>query len=314
MISDYSGATDFYQRAANFARNYYTSKHHPRLATCFAYLAQVQLKLNNWAEAAGYIEESLYMRLKHLPEDHPDVAYSEHAKGSLMTVLGKYSDAQVYIERSLVTRRVVLGARHPDVAESLASLGRVEIGLGRPKEAKEHMVMSMDIYREALGQLESDDSDEPSIMAQGENALQPHPVIADVTLQLGLVYLDVGSPLTGLVLIEKGRDALETVFATLGEIVNDGEGGNATLYNNTENHPDRSMALLHVARGNLEMGYYDEAIRECKQAGRALTTIYGQDCTAVARAIWLLADINSAKGLSRLALVQYSHATSDFHP
>ena len=244
MISDYSGATDFYQRAANFARNYYTSKHHPRLATCFAYLAQVQLKLNNWAEAAGYIEESLYMRLKHLPEDHPDVAYSEHAKGSLMTVLGKYSDAQVYIERSLVTRRVVLGARHPDVAESFASLGRVEIGLGRPKEAKEHMVMSMDIYREALGQLESDDSDEPSIMAQGENALQPHPVIADVTLQLGLVYLDVGSPLTGLVLIEKGRDALETVFATLGEIVNDGEGGNATLYNNTENHLDRSMACF----------------------------------------------------------------------
>ena len=48
----------------------------------------------------------------------------------------------------------------------------------------------------------------------------------------------------------------------------------------------------------------------CQQVGKALTSMYGADSAAVARAIWLLADINSAKGLSREALLQYSHATS----
>ena len=205
MIADYSGATAFYQKAANFALNLYSSKHHPRLASCFGFLAQVQLKLGKWAEAAGYIEESLYMRLKHLPEDHPDVASSEHAKGSLMVALGKYSDAQVYIERSLVTRRVVLGARHADVAESLIALSRVKSDLGRPKEAREHLMMSMDIYREALGHLESHDRGEVSVLAEGENALQPHPVIALVTLHLGVNLVEVGSPLAGLELLEKGK-------------------------------------------------------------------------------------------------------------
>ena len=49
------------------------------------------------------------------------------------------------------------------------------------------------------------------------------------------------------------------MYATLGEVVDDGEGGKSDLYTGTEAHPDRSMALLEVARGYLAMGYLNDA-------------------------------------------------------
>lgn len=299
-------AQSFYQEGLDRALALYT-QHHPVVARCMGYLGQAAVEQGKWADASAYIEESLYVRLKTLPDDHPDVSASESAKGELLATLGKYDDALIITERALVSQRVTLGQRHPDVAHSLAVMAAISRGKGQPKEALGSLQLSLDIYRECLGHLESHDGGDAGVAAEGENALTPNLTIIEACVRLGLNAIDRGCPLEAVNLLEKARNDREVVHAVLGEIEDDGEGGMAVLYA-MEEHPRMSSGHLALGRAYSAMAMNADAAATITEAGAALVKIFGEKSAAAGEAILALAEVNSAKGLTREALVQYSHA------
>jgi tetratricopeptide (TPR) repeat protein len=299
-------AQSFFQNGLDRALRLY-NKQHPRVAQCMYWLAESQIDLGKWAEAASYIEEGLYIRSKHLPDEHPDIAASERAKASLLVTLGSYEDALVFAERALVNQRTLLGQRHPEVAATLAVLAEVSLAKGQPKQARDHLQLSLDVYRECLGHLESHDSGDAGIAAEGENALMPNITIVEANQRLGEALLAQGNPLQAVAVMEKVRSDREVVYAQLAEIQDDGEEGKEEVYTVVD-HPRALLAMLSLGRVYLALAMLSDAHTTITEAGAALVKLFGEKSAAAGEAVWALADVSCAHGMHRDAQVQYSHA------
>jgi CHAT domain-containing protein/tetratricopeptide (TPR) repeat protein len=121
-----------------------------RLAEALSRLAELHELRREWERALERRREVLAIRRKSLPNDHPDIAESQHNVGLAQWYLGENSEAKSSYQEALAIRRKVLPKDHPDSAQTLHNLGLVLDALGELKLAKESYQEALAIRRKAL--------------------------------------------------------------------------------------------------------------------------------------------------------------------
>eukprot|EP00605_Chrysophyceae_sp_TOSAG23-4_P001580 GSChrysophyteH1.ASY1.ANO1.1735.1 assembled CDS len=312
---DYSGAREVYSRCLDIAVTKF-GKSHATVVYVMHKIGQVEFLSGNLAVSSAYVEEALYRRLKTFKDDHPDVAATEQLKGHMLCDLGRYDEAAVFCERAMVSQRISLGPRHPAVARSLHGMARAFILKGLPLQAEEYCQHALDINREAFGRLEDKNpmgaATREMHMAEGENAVKPHPVVSASLTALGENYVAQGLLMKGQLLLEQALGEQEMIFASLREV----EGENAD--NEAEDfsvvyHPHIATAQRELARVNMLQYNIKDANKLISQAGSAFNHICGDDSLFTAACLMIAGDISHAQGLYRDAQIQYSRAAVIFN-
>lgn len=95
----------------------------PLLIEANCMLAQDLTSMSRLDEAQKVLERNLPLALKHLGEDHANVAQCYNNLGYILGVKGDYQSQQDYHARSLAIRKRVLGENHPKVAQTMSLMG-----------------------------------------------------------------------------------------------------------------------------------------------------------------------------------------------
>jgi eukaryotic-like serine/threonine-protein kinase len=120
------------------------------LALSLAVLGRTAQRQGELILAQEVLEEALDLQMRHLGDEHPDVARTLHLLASRRPVEDLATSAALH-GRALEIRTTALGSHHPLTVESLRTLGRVERLRGRRHQAEAHLVRAVEILRESLG-------------------------------------------------------------------------------------------------------------------------------------------------------------------
>jgi tetratricopeptide (TPR) repeat protein/CHAT domain-containing protein len=179
-----------------------------------------------YAKAVAKARETLALRRKALPKDHPDLAQSLHSLGALLRDMGKNDEARKHLEEALALRRKILPKDHPDLAYSLNNLGVLLRDMGRRDEARQNYEEALAIQRQALP--------------------KDHPVTASSLNNLGMLLSAMGRH-------DEARQHLEEALALRRKIL-------------PKDHPDLANSLNNLGVLLKERGRYDEARKHYEEA------------------------------------------------
>lgn len=202
-------------------------------------------------KAAPLLKESLELQRKHLPDDHPDIAFTLNALGSVYWSVDKDLLAEPYLYESLEMRKRLHGDNHPDVFTSLNNYALVLKDLGRLDEAE-------NIYRENL---------------EARKAYYG-PIHSKVTYSLNnLAFL----------LAERGKiDEAEHYYR---------EGLDAVRVLQGEDHSDVAIYLNNLGDLLQKQGKLDEAEEMIRESIRIRESVYGENHSNVSRSLNVLAGV-----------------------
>ncbi|MBX9679148.1 MAG: serine/threonine-protein kinase [Gemmataceae bacterium] len=97
--------------------------------------------------ALPLLEESLKLRLAHLPEDHPDVATSWHHRGYYHHTRANFAKATEDYRKALAIRKKCFGPDHPLVGQTLLHLGTTHNDMTPPQVLDGWLTESLRIHR-----------------------------------------------------------------------------------------------------------------------------------------------------------------------
>ena len=87
------------------------------------------------------------MRIKNLPENHPDMATAFNNLGSAYSDLGDQKKAVDYYVKALEITKKSLPENHPDLATSYNNLGIANSRFGDQKKAVEYIEKALEIKK-----------------------------------------------------------------------------------------------------------------------------------------------------------------------
>jgi serine/threonine-protein kinase len=196
-------------------------------------------------KAAPILERALNLQREHLPADHPDIAFTLNALGSVHWSVDEDEEAEPYLREALEMRRRLHGSTHPDVFTSLNNYALVLKDLGQLDEAEQ-------IYRENL---------------EARKAYYG-PVHSKVTYSLNnLAFL----------LVERGKlEEAERYYR---------EGLDAVRSIQGDDHSDAAIFLNNLGSLLQRQGKLDEAEVMLRESIRIRERVYGENHGNVARAL-----------------------------
>ncbi len=106
-----------------------------QLAGFLGGLAAVLQQMQKYPEAETVVRETLALRRRILPADHPSLGFSLNGLGLVLKKQGKYAEADSFYAESLALRRRALGEDHPDLADCYLNIGMLRHAQGRFEEA-----------------------------------------------------------------------------------------------------------------------------------------------------------------------------------
>ncbi len=177
----------------------------------------IQIKYD---KALEYQEESLNIRIKLLPADHPDIAASYSNIGNIFECKGEYDKALDNYGKSLNIRVKSLPADHLDTAISFNNIGNIYESKGEYEKALDNYEKSLKIRLKSL---------------------QPnHPSIACIYNNIGLIYMNK----------QEYDKALEYLEKDL----------NISLQSLSANHPDIATSYNNIGLIYINKGEYEKAL------------------------------------------------------
>jgi eukaryotic-like serine/threonine-protein kinase len=196
-------------------------------------------------KAVTVLERALDLQRNHLPADHPDIAFTLNALGSVHWSVDEDEKAEPYHREALEMRQRLHGKSHPDVFTSLNNYALVLKDLGHLDEAE-------NIYRENL---------------EARRAYYG-PVHSKVTYSLNnLAFL----------LVERGKlEEAERYYR---------EGLEAVLSIQGDDHSDAAIFLNNLGSLLHRQGKLDEAEEMLRESIRIRERVYGENHGNVARAL-----------------------------
>lgn len=206
-------------------------------------------------KAIPVLEKALDLQRVHLPPDHPDIAFTLNALGSVHWSVDDDDKAEPYLREALEMRKRLHGSSHPDVFTSLNNYALVLKDLDRMDEAE-------NIHRENL---------EARIAYYG-------PVHSKVTYSLNnLAFL----------LVERGKfDEAEQLYR---------EGLEAVRRIRGEGHSDLGIFYNNLGNLLFRQGELDEAEEMLRESIRIRQRVYGENHRNVSRSLNLLANVLTEK-------------------
>ncbi|PWN06511.1 serine/threonine-protein kinase [Rhodohalobacter mucosus] len=227
-------------------------------------------------KAVPLLEKALNLQRNHLPSDHPDIAFTLNALGSVHWSVDKDLIAEPYLREALEIRKRVHGSQHPDVFTSLNNYALVLLDMGQLDEAEE-------IHRENL---------------EARKAYY------------GPVHSKVNFTLNNLAYLLAKRGKLEEAELYYREGLN---AGRMLL---GDNHSDVAIFLSNLARLLQRQGKFDQAEELIIESIRIREKVYGENHSRVARALNVLATIHRKKGdyesAEKVALRSYRIVSESF--
>jgi tetratricopeptide (TPR) repeat protein len=192
----------------------------------YHYLGWIKNDQGKYTEAITYYENSLKIRQKTLPENHPHLASSYNNIGLIYDNMGQYSEALSYYEKAFQIKQKILPANNRDLATSYNNIGLVYDNMGE--------------YSKALS------SHEKALEIRQKTLPANHPDFAQSYNNIGAVYYNMGEYSKALSYYEK---ALEIDQKTL-----------------PGNHPDLPSSYNNIGLVYYNMGEYSKALSAHEKA------------------------------------------------
>ena len=139
-----------------------------------------------YTKAIQLYEQSLQIRQKVHPLNHPDLAQSYYSIGSAYNQLGEYPKALSLQEKALAIRQQVLPPDHPDIGQSYNNIGLIFYSMGEHSKALSYFEKALIIEQKSL----------PDI----------HPTRAEIHKNMGLVYHKMKHPFKAISFCERAVD------------------------------------------------------------------------------------------------------------
>jgi serine/threonine protein kinase len=223
-------------------------------------LGGIYQELGLFDEAEPLLKEALNIRLRLLPEDHPDLAESLRSVGFFYKTIGRYSEAESLFKRALASFERANGPAHPSVAVALNNLATLyhtladydhaeplyqrsltirEKMLGESDETTESLNNLADVYR-ALGKYDrAEQLHQRSIDIVSRTMGEDHPAISVYNNNLAFIYYERGE-------YDRAEQRFRSYLSTA-----------VRLYG--EKHPVVAIALTNNAKLLYAKGEYDRA-------------------------------------------------------
>jgi tetratricopeptide (TPR) repeat protein len=232
-------------------------------------------------QARALLEQALAILEARRGPDHPDVARTLMALGTVIYDLGDLSTSRTYLERALTIQEARLSRDHPDLAYSLHNLGLVLRSLGDLSEARIAQERSLTIREARFG--------------------PDHPKVAQSLNSLGGVLTDLGDLPAAHIAIERGLRIRE---AWLGP-----------------DHPDVAHSLNHLGLTLRGLGDLAAARAAAARALSIYETRLGPEHPYAAQSLHLLGlvlhdlgDLAGARAASERAVAIRDTALGPDHP
>ena len=161
-------------------------------------LAGTVAGLRRWEDALDLFRQSLDMRRRVLPVNHPDIARSLHYYGNMLMALRGARQAQPLFAECVAIRRQVLPSDHPYLAQALGLLAKSLMKTSNYEEALPLLEESRQILAEQL-KLYFPEGEAPDEYCQGaaklggmaSMALEPQN-LAELAEDLGVCLIELG--------------------------------------------------------------------------------------------------------------------------
>jgi tetratricopeptide (TPR) repeat protein len=234
----------------------------------YHYLGWIKNEQGQNTEAITYYEESLKIKQKSLPANHPLLATSYNNIGGVYDNMGEYSKALSYYEKALEISKKTLPANHPLLATSYNNIGLVYDNMGEYSKALSYYEKDLEISKKTL----------PA----------NHPDLATSYNNIGLVYYNMGEYSKALSYYEKALEIwqktlpanhalLATSYNNIGLMYNNmGEYSKALSYYEKAleihqktlpaNHPDLAIFYNNIGWVYYKMGDYSKALSYYERA------------------------------------------------
>ncbi|CAF0966834.1 unnamed protein product [Rotaria sordida] len=167
-----------------------------------------------YADAIAYYKQSIEIKQKTLPSNHPDLATSYNNIGLVYSKMNNYSNALSYHQKALEIDQKTLPSNHPDLATSYNNIGTVYSKMNDYSSALSYHQKALEIRQKALpsnhpdlansynniGTVYSKMNDYSSALSYHQKALEirqktlpsNHPNLANSYNSIGLVYDNMG--------------------------------------------------------------------------------------------------------------------------
>ncbi len=211
------------------------------------------------ADAEPLARESLEIRQRLFPGDHPDVAKSLSTLGIVREDMGRVAEAKAYYQRSLDMRRRLFSGDHEDIASSLNNLAAAYKGLNRHAEAEK-------LFREAL--------DMRRRLVTGD-----HPEVATGMANLATTWLQLGRAKEAEPMLREVLDMRKRLYG--------------------EDHPYVASTLNSLAGAMNDLGHPEEAETYFVKAMDMHRRLFKGDHPEVATACFNVAIVRQVLGRSR---------------
>lgn len=320
-LSDYPEALTYYEMAYRAETN---GKNDPlTIARLDNEIGLVYKYQNDFGKAMEYFNHCLDLRLKHLPEGHPEYGIIYHNIGAVHLDFGEYAKADSCLNKSLKILIDNHGEIHKDVAFVYSNLGLTAFNTGNYSKAFECFNKSLEIWSATLG--------------------DKHPRNGIAYSNIGSVYCQLGDFNKGAENFEKGLQLFRESYGEMHTEV-------ATAYNNMgwvysvrgqeaeamesykkglmiyrqihgEIHSDIGYAYNNIATSYLRSGDLQSADEYFTRALDVFTKVYGAEHILVGSVYNNLAGVKEDQGEIELALDYYDkslaihkHHLGEDHP
>ena len=118
----------------------------PRGANIHHALALAHYELKNFEDAILHFEKAHQLRLKHLPEIHPEIASNYFMMANVYLETEKIALAKKYFQKALDIYINLFGNDHPEVAVTHTSLGAILLKENNLEEALIHINKSIAVF------------------------------------------------------------------------------------------------------------------------------------------------------------------------
>ncbi|CAF1500587.1 unnamed protein product [Adineta steineri] len=194
-------------------------------APIYHQLGMLKINQGEYEKALTFYEESLGIRQKTLPPNHPDLAKSYKNIGAVHSHMANYPKALSYYEKALEIDQQSLPLNHPDLASSYNNIGNVHADMGNYSQALSLYEKALEIQQQSLppnhldlassytniGLVHSDMGNYPKALSSYGKALEikqqslpsNHPDLASSYNNIGNVHRNMGNYLKALISHEK---------------------------------------------------------------------------------------------------------------
>lgn len=304
-LSDYPEALTYYEMAYRAETN---GKNDPlTIARLDNEIGLAYKYQNDFGKAMEYFNHCLDLRLKHLPEGHPEFGIIYHNIGAVHLDFGEYAKADSCLNKSLKILIENHGEIHKDVAFVYSNIGLAAYNMGDYSKALDNFNKSLEIWSATLG--------------------DKHP-------RNGVAYSNIGSVYSQLGDFNKGGENYEKALQLFRDAYGEIHVDVATAYNNMgwvysargqeaeamecykkglmiyrqihgEIHSDLGYAYNNIATSYNRSGDLQSADEYFTRALEVFTKVFGSEHILVAAVCNNLAGVKEDQGEIELALDYY---------